>query len=232
MKITSWGLCALLVAGGGIAAAQGPPPSVPERVAALKASLAASQAALRQYEWIETTVVLLKGEEKSRQQNRCYYGADGGVEKVPVTSPAPPPKKKRGMRGRIVENKKEELADYMKEAVALVRQYVPPDPARIEAVKDAGKVTLQPSGGRLHLTFADYLKPGDSLGVDVDLASNRILGVKVRTYLASPQEPATLDVGFGALNDGTSYASNIALDAQAKSLKVTIQNAGYRKTAP
>jgi hypothetical protein len=120
----------------------------------------------------------------------------------------------------------------MKDAVTLMRQYVPPDPARIEAVKEAGKVTLQPSRPRLRLTFADYLKPGDSLGVDVDLPSNRMLGVKVSTYLDSPQEPATLDVSFGALSDGTSYVSNMALNAQAKSLKVTIQNSGYRKTSP
>jgi hypothetical protein len=50
-------------------------------VGALKATLAASQATLRQYEWIETTVVSLKGEEKSRKQQRCYYGADGTLQK-------------------------------------------------------------------------------------------------------------------------------------------------------
>ena len=46
-------------------------PAVQEHVATLKATLAASQAALRQYEWIETTIVLFKGEEKSRKQHRC-----------------------------------------------------------------------------------------------------------------------------------------------------------------
>ncbi len=39
---------------------------------------------LAQYQWIETTVISLKGEEKSRKQNQCYYGADGKVQKVPV----------------------------------------------------------------------------------------------------------------------------------------------------
>ncbi len=53
-----------------------------EQVVALKISLAASQAVVRQHEWIETTIVRLKGEEKSRFQNRCYYGADGQLQKV------------------------------------------------------------------------------------------------------------------------------------------------------
>lgn len=37
---------------------------------------------------------------------------------------------KRGIRGRIAANKKEELTSYMRSAVALIRTYVPPVPAK------------------------------------------------------------------------------------------------------
>jgi hypothetical protein len=33
------------------------------------------------------------------------------------------------------------------------------------------------------------------------------------------------------LDDGTSYASNITLNAAAKNLTVVVQNSGYRKTS-
>ena len=206
-------------------------PTAAERIALLKATMAASQVVLRQYEWIETTVVSLKGEEKSRKQERCYYGADGGVQKVEMSS-RPEPAKKRGLRGRIAERKKEELTDYMKSAVALVKSYVPPSPARIQAAKDAGKVSidvLEP-GKRARINFRDYEKPGDNLGMEVDLVSNRPLGVKVSSYLDDPKDAVTLDVRMGQLNDGTTYAANVTLDAKAKSLTVTMQNSGYRKT--
>ncbi len=205
-------------------------PSAAERAAMLKASLAASQAVLKQYEWIETTVVSLKGEEKSRKQERCYHGADGGVQKVEVSS-TPDPAKKRGLRGRIAENKKEALTDYMKSAVALVKTYVPPSPERIQAAKDAGKVSidvLEP-GKRARLNFRDYAKPGDNLGVEVDLTSNRPLGIKVSTYLADAKDAITLDVRMGQLNDGTTYASDVTLNAPSEKLSVTVQNSGYRK---
>ena len=116
-------------------------PTLAERVAAVKQSFAQSQAALRKYEWIETTVVSLKGEEKSRKQNRCYYGAEGKLEKVPVAEPAPA-SPARGLRGKIKEKKKEELADYMEEAAALVHKYLPPDHAKIQACADAGKAAI------------------------------------------------------------------------------------------
>ena len=205
-------------------------PSAAERAALLKTNIAASEAVLRQYEWIETTVVSLKGEEKSRQQDRCYYGADGGLQRVEASS-TPAPDKKRGLRGRIAESKKEELTDYMKSAVALVKTYVPPSPAKLQAAKDAGKVSidlLEP-GKRARLNFRDYAKPGDNLAVEVDLASNRPLNLKVATYLDDAKDAVTLDVRMGQLNDGTAYPSDVALDAKAKSLAVTVKNSGYRK---
>jgi hypothetical protein len=205
-------------------------PTAAERAAMLKATMAASQAVLRQYEWIETTAVSLKGEEKSRKQERCYYGADGGVQKVEI-SETPPPEKKRGLRGKIAEKKKEEMTDYMKSAVALVKTYVPPSPPKIQAAKDAGKVTIEvlAPGKRARLNFRDYEKPGDNLGVEVDLVSNRPLGVKVSTYLEDAQDAVTLDVRMGQLNDGTSYPADVTLDAKAKKLSVTVKNSGYRK---
>jgi hypothetical protein len=226
--LTITGLCILLFALSNPAAAQ--QPSVPERVAALKATVAASQIILRQYEWIETTVVSLKGEEKSRKQERCYYGADGGLQKVEVSA-SPEPQKKRGLRGKIIAKKKEELTDYMKNAVSLVKTYVPPNPAKIQAAKDAGKVTIEmlEPGKRARLNFRDYEKAGDNLGVEVDLVNSRLLSVKVATYLDDAKDAVTLDVRMGQLSDGTSYASDITLDAKAKNLKVAVQNSGYRK---
>lgn len=205
-------------------------PTAAERVASLKATLVGSQVVLRQYEWIETTVVSLKGEEKSRKQEQCYYGADGKLQKVLLTQPAPE-STKRGLRGLIAESKKEELTDYMKEAVSLVRQYIPPDPARIQAAKDAGKVALQlmEPGKRVRLTFMDYLKSGDSLALDVDLTNNHPLSANVNSYLDSDKEPVTLAITFSTLNDGSTYVSRSVLDAKGKQLNVTVENSGYRK---
>ena len=204
---------------------------IQERVAALKQSIARDQQAIRQYEWIETTVISIKGDEKSRQQKQCYYGAEGSLQKVTMSA-TPPKQKKPGLRGKIIENKKQEMTDYMKAAVALVRNYVPPDPARIEAVKAAGKVSLDmPGGGRgARLNFRDYAKPGDVLTAEVDPTSNRLLGLSVATYLDSPKDAVTLDVRFMTLQDGTGYPATEVLVAKAKDLSVNITNSGYRKS--
>jgi hypothetical protein len=222
---------AIALASIGIAVAQAPQPSLQERVAALKTTFAASQANLRQYEWIETTVVSVNGEEKSRKQQRCYYGADGVLQKV-VIDASPPPATKPGVRGRIIANKKAELTQYMQSAVSLVKSYLPPDPARIQAAKDAGKVTIQvlDPGKRAQVNFHDYQKPGDNLAVVINLANNVVAGVGVSSYLDNATDVVTMDAKMGQLNDGTIYTSDITLNASGKNLTVTVQNTGYRKT--
>ena len=207
-------------------------PTPAERVAALKQSLAQSQKQIRLYEWVETTIISLKGEEKARTQKRCYYGADGKVQKTPMADPAASQQAaSRGGRGRVaarvVENKKDDMKDYMEQASALIHKYVPPDPEDIQKAKDKVKVET-PSTGRARLTFANYLLPGDSLVVDVDAAANRLTGLSVATYLDKKEDTVTLAVKLGALADGTTYTAETALDAKAKNIRVVIQNSGYK----
>jgi hypothetical protein len=204
-----------------------------DHAVAVKDSLQKSLAALRQYQWVETTAVSMKGEEKSRTQNNCYYGADGKVQKTPVAvaAPAKDDKKSRGVKGRVVENKKEDVSEATKEAIGLVKQYVPPDPARIQAAKDAGRVTVTPPdpAGQVRLVIKDYLKPGDSLTLEANAANDRISGITVATFTEKAKDAVGLKVAFGALADGTVYPAKIQLDVAAQNLGVAIENSGYKK---
>jgi hypothetical protein len=239
---TTWLVVAAVTLGVSLAAraveTQQAGPSLQERVAALKQSMQESQTKLRQYEWIETTIINLKGEEKARTQKRCYYGADGKLQKVPIGSPAPAqqPAASGGRRGRVkakvVENKKDEMKDYMERAAALVQQYVPPQPADIQRAKDAGKVTANPAGpGLVRLEFPDYLKSGDRLSIDVEAAANQLRSLSVASYLDQAEDAVTLAVQLGTLGDGTSYTAQTTLDAAAKKIRVVIQNAGHHPLA-
>ena len=206
-----------------------------QRVAALKQSLADSQARLRKYEWIETTIISLKGEEKARSQKRCYYGADGKIQKVAIgEAPAPKAAPSGGRRGaklkaKVVENKKSEMQEYMERASALIHQYVPPAPAQVQKVKDGGRLKITPlDQGRVGVAMAEYLQAGDRLAVVLNAAANTLASLSVATYLDKPEDIVALDVRFGALADGTSYSAETTLDAKAKNIRVVVQNSGHR----
>jgi hypothetical protein len=231
-RFVTAGAISLLAATAIVAQQPAAPAGGTDHVAAIKQSLGKSAAALKQYQWVETTVVSIKGEEKSKTQNNCFYGADGKVQKTPVAAaPAEDSKKKRGLRGKIVENKKEEISESMKEAVALVKQYVPPDPARIQAAKDTGRLSVTPpdAKGMVAVVIKDYLKVGDSLTITVNAATDTISGLTVATFTDSAKDAVGLKVSWGSLPDGTVYVATIHLDVAAQNLAVAIENTGYKK---
>jgi hypothetical protein len=183
----------------------------------VKASMAQSQKSLRQYIWVENTEISLKGEVKSQKQNECRYGPDGKVEKTPTSAP-PEQKKQRGLRGKTVEKKKEEeLGDYIEHAASLVKCYVPPDAARVQAAMGAGKGTLQlAAGGKVALIFHEYDRPGDEFSLMFDGPGKRVDGVNVRSYLDGREDAVGLTLSSSNLPDGTTYLSQSLLDAPAK----------------
>ena len=202
------------------------------KIADIKASLAANAAALRQYTWQETTEISLKGDVKSKTQNACSYGPDGKVQKKLVS--APPEKKDapRGLKGKIVENKVDDIKDYMESTGNLIKLYVPPDPAKMQASMAAGKGALtQPSAGKAVLTFSDYAMPGDKFSITFDTTGKKIVSVNVNTYLDKPDDKVTLAVAFTSLPEGPNYLSSSLLDVTAKKIQVKTTNNGYKLAA-
>jgi hypothetical protein len=219
------------------AAAFSQTPSPQEKTAAIKESLAKNQAALRQYSWVETTQVSLKGEVKKTEQKQCYYGADGKVQKTLMPSAAPPaqPQQSGGRRGgrlkeKIVENKVEETKEYMEQVAALVHAYVPPDPQKIQAAQAGGNVSVEPTPATTTMTVKNYLKPGDSLVLGLDSSAKTMRSVQVSSYVEKPKDDdVTLNVTFANLLDGTSYPQKSVLDVPGKKIQVTVTNSGYKK---
>jgi hypothetical protein len=221
--VTGCALVGFALAGGTVGAQD-----LQQKVTAVKQAAAKNQQALRAYTWVEKTEVALKGEVKSTKVESCRYGPDGQVQKTPLSEP-PPPQHQRGLKGRVIEKKTDEMTDEMKSAAALVHQYVPPSPERIEASRAAGKVTITP-GAADALRIGDYLKAGDSLTLTV-VPGQGMKKIDVSTYLDTPDKAVTLDVQMQALPDGTSYPGAIVLAIPSSNLQVQITNSNYQKVA-
>jgi hypothetical protein len=201
-----------------------------QKVTALKQAVAQNQQALRQYTWTETTETILKGETKSKKQSQCQYGPDGKVQKTAVGESAPPAEKKRGLKGKIIEKKKDEMKDYMERVASLIKRYVPPEGSQMQESFQSGKAALQPEvGGIVNLVFRDYAKPGDTVALRFDTTSKKIQGYDVKTYLDAPEEVVALKVVFDSLPDGTNHVAQSVLDATAKQIQIRTTNSGYNK---
>jgi hypothetical protein len=167
---------------------------------------------------------------KKREQKECRYAADGQVVKTPIgvsSEQAQSGGKKRGLKGRIIEKKVEEMNEYMDRVGSLVRRYVPPDPEAMQAAFQSGKASINPAGS---LTFAGYAKPGDSVTITFDTAAMKLRTLKVSSYLDSSQDPedkVTLEVRFSSLADGANFAEETLLNATAKQIQIKTTNFGH-----
>ena len=203
-------------------------PELQQKLAAVKQAAAENKQKLRQYQWIETTQLTLKGDAKPPTKNSCQYGPDGKVQKTMI---GPPPEQPSGgrMKQKVIEKKKAEMKDYMQDVKAILSMYVPPDPQKMQAAFQAGKVSLNPVSGAVNLVFADYAQPGDKMTLTFDPTTKKITGLSISTYMGEEKDAVTLKVQMGTLPDGTSYEQQTVLNATAKQLVVTTTNSNYQK---
>jgi hypothetical protein len=201
-----------------------------QKVAALKQSVAANQMALHHYTWTETREMIFKGNTKSTKVSQCQYGPDGTVQKTDIGPAEPPPSNQRGLRGRVVEKKKDEIQDYMERVASLIKRYTPPSGSAMQSSLQAGKASITPSaGGIVTITFHDYALPGDTVTLTFDTATQKVRGYDVNTYLDAPADVVTLKVVFDNLPDGTNYVAQSVLDATAKQVQIRTTSSGYTK---
>jgi hypothetical protein len=203
-------------------------PELQQKLAAVKQAASENKQKIRQYKWTETTQLTLKGDAKPPTQNSCQYGPDGQVQKTAI---GPPPAEPNGgrVKQKIIAKKKAEMKDYMQDVKAVLGMYVPPDPQKMQAAYQAGKVSLNPVPGAVNLIFSDYAQPGDKMTLTFDTATKKITGLKINTYMGQEKDVVTLQVQMASLPDGTSYESQTVLNATAKQLVVTTTNSNYQK---
>ena len=199
-----------------------------EKIAAVKQAAAENKQKLVQYQWVETTQLTLKGDAKPPTKNSCQYGPDGKVQKTAI---GPPPEQPSGgrMKQKVIAKKKAEMKDYMQDVKTVLSMYVPPDPQKMQAAYQAGKVSLNPVPGAVNLVFTDYALPGDKMTLTFDTTTKKITGLDISTYMGEEKDAVTLKVQMGSLPDGTSYAQQTVLNATAKQLVVTTTNSNYQK---
>ena len=199
-----------------------------EKLAAVKQAAAENKQKLRQYQWVETTQLTLKGDAKPPTKNSCQYGPDGKVQKTAI---GPPPEQPSGgrMKQKVIAKKKAEMKDYMQDVKAVLSMYVPPDPQKMQAAYQSGKLSLNPVPGAVNLVFADYAQPGDKMTLTFDTAAKKITGLNISTYMGQEKDTVTLQVRMASLPDGTNYEQQTVLNATAKQLVVTTTNSNYQK---
>jgi hypothetical protein len=195
-----------------------------EQLAALKLELERNAQQLRRYQWVQDITVTVMGDVVLRQRMACHVTPDGNVEKLLISNTTPEPKKKGAGEGGG------QTSAVVRQAVAIVHQYVPLDPALLQRCQDAGKISyeiVQP-GKAAKVVCRDYRLPGDAVTLAVDPSTSRLLTMEVSSYLGAPSSPVSMSARFADLPDGTQAPSTLALGYAPRRLSLEVKHSDFR----
>jgi hypothetical protein len=225
-------LCVIFTCALAASLASAQPSELQQRVAELKEHAAANKQALAQYAWQEQMTISIKGDVKSQKLFLVRMGPDGKPQKTPIGAQQEQSSgRKRGLRARVIENKKEEFEDYAQQIAALAQAYAQPEPGRLQQLFQEGKISLGPAGapGEVRLVVRDYFKPGDSVTLVLDRMQKTLRAFDISSYLNDPGDVVTLSGQFEQIPGGPSHVSSMLVNGVKKQLTVALQNSNYMR---
>jgi len=210
--------------------AEGVDPNLMREVAAVREQMVRSNAALRDYTWVEHMDVLVSGSVKSSSVFVCAYNGSGELTRAPVDKPD-------GNQGNAVSKRprvraKADLEDYIRRSISQVRAYLPPKPEDIQYVLQSGLASQgQSQSGSAELRLTHYFQEGDSFVFTYDPVSKVLLRASIASNLGSPKDPVALEAVFETLPDGVNHLGSATLNAKKRNVQVKLWNEMYQKLA-
>jgi hypothetical protein len=231
--LQSLGACFLALSALVVPGLRAQNPEMQQRIAEVKDSMAVNKMLLAQYTWMEQDIISIKGEQKKEELYNVQLGPDGKPQKTPVdpSSVSDDERKRRGLRGRIIERKVEEYKEYGNEIKSLVQQYVPPEKEMLQQAYQQGNVMIGPMGGapgEYRLVISNYVKPGDKMTLVMNKAQKALVSLSISTYLSDPSDAVNVNVQFSRLPGGPNHVATETIDGVSKKLTINVQNTNYQ----
>jgi hypothetical protein len=209
-------------------------PEVQQKIAEVKQAMATNKQMLAQFSWTEQDIISLKGEEKKEELFNVHLGPDGKPQKTPVDPNAmsDDDRKKRGLRGRIIEKKTEEYKEYAESIKTLIEQYVPPDKDKLQQAYQQGNVMIGGEAGNpgeYRLVISNYIKQGDKMTLVMNRAQKDLASLAISTYLNDPSDAVTVNLQFSRIPNGPNHVSSETINGVSKQLTIAVQNSNYQQ---
>jgi len=193
--------------------------------------------ALEQYTWKSRTELKMKGESKNITLEQVRYDLDGKLQKTPLTGGAEQQAQETGgrrggrrgggLKGKIVEKKKAEFAEMMKELGQLVASYAHIPPEKMQAFLKGAMVTPGEgdNAGTLRIQGGDVLREGDAMTIWINPQTSMMHRVEILTHYEYNAVKSVSE--FRAVSGGPTYQARTALLYPEKEIELIVENYDY-----
>jgi hypothetical protein len=202
-----------------------------QQISALMTGMGANAKQLRQYTFKQRTETYYKGELKNAKIDEIHYDPSGERVSIPLDEQkAQSEPRRRGPGSRIIarkiEQKQEEIKEYVERLMALTGRYLAADPAKLQAAFSKADVTMAGGGSLVRITMRDYVSNGDVMTMSFDSATNRPTKTEVNTTL--DDAPVCIVLAFDQIREGPNYPGRTVVRSDDKQVEVRVFTYDYR----
>ncbi len=201
-----------------------------QQTSVLMTGMAADAKQLKQYTFKQRTETYHKGELKNTTLAEVHYDANGERVTIPLDEQkAQSEPRRRGPASRIIakkiEEKQEEMKEYLERLMALTSRYLAHDPAKLQTAVANAEVTTGGSSNQVRVRMRNYVKTGDTMTMSFDPATKRPTKTEINTSL--DDAPVSIVVAFDQIPEGPNYPGRMVVTSDVKQLEVRVFTYDY-----
>jgi len=179
---------------------------------------------LKNYSWQRSSKVYMDEEEKLHQLVKVWFNSEGEMDGSVLSSESSV-QKKRGVRGKMQQNKGEDLANLLAESVNLSLKYVFLSKGNWIDLMDKAEVNIE--DGVVKIDAKDVLVQGDEVHYLIDESTKLFKSIALSS--AVKDKPITATMDFKTMSDGTNHPDVTEIAIPSQSLKIKAENIDYIK---
>lgn len=184
---------------------------------------------LRKYSFKQRTEVSMDGDVRSVRLDQIRFDLDGNLERTSLTPAAAQSPSARGLRGKVVAKKREEIGNYVERLMSMSRRYLTPARGDLEKLFGRGEIWKGQgaTANQVRIQTADFVKTGDSFVWTLDPVSKLPVRMEVTTELDG--DPVTVTAEYRTVPSGPNYIARTIVKSPRKELVVKVESFEYKR---
>jgi hypothetical protein len=185
--------------------------------------------ALKDYSWKMRTEMKLEGESRVVNLQQLRFDINGQLQKTQLGAPPQPPSA-RGIRGRKIKQKVEELQSLTEALSETALTYLHANPQQLSAFLSRANVwegQQGSAGGATRVEGNGLVKPGDTVNIYVDSTSRNVQRMDVQTDLEG--KPVLIQADYRTLENGPTYVAKATVNYPEAQMEIIVENFDYMR---
>jgi hypothetical protein len=190
--------------------------------------MAQNTQALRDYSWKMRTELKMGGESKVTSLFQIRFDMSGQMQKTLISAP-PEPKKARGIKGKKIKQKQEEIKALVEALSMTALAYILPKPDQFQRFLQTANAWQGQGGtsGSTRLEGTGFAKPKDHVNLYVNSTTRDFQKMSATTDLEG--NPVKIQADYRDMQNGPTYLAKMTLDYPEAGVQLIVENFDYMR---